>query len=313
MAYKQQFGRANVESAGVNYLTGNNKGNPPANPGLNKTLYEANKTIQEIKSDPLGRSQAKENEILPSPKLSTFKPRGSDMYAQSLKNADTIQPSFTKEKSNGNSSRYNFLSSRFLINPKVSDPMNRSRDNTYGSGQREKEATTISEGKKTLEDTRAKRGYSGVTATLKEAEQGAKVSAKISKNLQAGKETLNENLFKASIETARSDMRSDPFLKNTRPVIKHPVSGKQVINDRVSYQNASMVQNYINQSQNATTAQNTSDKLGFIKQDLKKNKADGKFSLNSNSTSSTPVNSNNLFRNEGFATDITSGKKRFKL
>jgi hypothetical protein len=270
MAYKQQFGRANVESAGVNYLTGNNKENPPANPGLNKTLYEANKTIQEIKSDPLGRNQAKENEILPSPKLSTFKPRGSEMYAQSLKNAPVIQPSFTKEKSNGNSSRYNFLSSRFLINPKVSDPMNRSRDNTYGGGQREDGATTISEGKKTLEDTRAKRGYSGVRATLKEAEQGAKVSANISKNLQAGKETLNENLFQASIETARSDMRSDPFLKNTRPVIKHPVSGKQVISDRVSYQNASMVQNYINQSQNATTAQNTSDKLGFIKQDLKK-------------------------------------------
>ena len=307
MAYKQQFGRANVESAGVNYLTGNNKENPPANPGLNKTLYEANKAIQEIKSDPLGRNQAKENEILSSPKLSTFRPRGSEMYAQSLKNADTIQPSFTNEKSNGNSSRYNFLSSRFLINPKVSDPMNRSRV------QREEGATTISENKKTLEDTRAKRGYSGVRATLKEAEQGAKVSAEISKNLQAGKETLNENLFKASIETARSDMRSDPFLRNTRPVITHPVTGKQVISDRASYQNASMVQNYINQSQNATTAQNTSDKLGFIKQDLKKNKADGKFSLNSNSTSSTPVNSSNLFRNERFVTDITSGKKRFKL
>ena len=126
--------------------------------------------------------------------------------------------------------------------------MNRSRDNTYGSGQREEGATTISENKKTLEDTQAKRGYSGVRATLKEAEQGAKVSAKISKNLQAGKETLNENLFKASIETARSDMQSDPFLKRTRPVIKHPVTGKQVINDRASYQNASMVQNYINQS-----------------------------------------------------------------
>jgi len=311
MAYTQKAGRANVESAAINYLTNSNQEDPPASAGFNKALYESSKNVRDITSNALSTNQS--SEALSNPKLSTFRPRGSDMYAQSLKNAPVIQPSFTKEKSNGNSSRYNFLSSRFLINPKVSDPMNRSRDNTYGDGQREGGATTISEGKKTLEDTRAKRGYSGVRATLKEAEQGAKVSANISKNLQAGKETLNENRFKASIETARSDMRSDPFLKNTRPVIKHPVTGKQVISDRASYQNASMVQNYINQSQNATTAQNTSDKLKFIGQDFKKDKADGKYSLNSNSTSSTPVNSNNLFRNERFVTDITSGKKRFKL
>ena len=311
MAYTQKAGRANVESAAINYLTNSNQEDPPASAGFNKALYESSKNVRDITSNALSTNQS--SEALSNPKLSTFRPRGSAMYAQSLKNADVIQPSFTNEKSNGNSSRYNFLSSRFLINPKVSDPMNRSRDNTYGSGQREEGATTISEGKKTLEDTRAKRGYSGVRATLKEAEQGAKVSANISKNLQTGKETLNENLFKASIETARSDMRSDPFLKNTRPVIKHPVTGKQVISDRASYQNASMVQNYINQSQNATTAQNTSDKLKFIGQDFKKDKADGKYSLNSNSNSNTPVNSNNLFRNERFATDITSGKKRFKL
>lgn len=300
MAYKQDFGRDDLTNPNISALT------KPSN--FNKALYESSRNVQNT----LSTDQS--SEALSNPNLTnTFRPRGNAMYAQSLKNADVVQPSFTKDPSNGNNSSYRFLSSRFLINPKVSDFADRQTDNTYGDGQREEGATTISEDKRTLETTQAKRGYSGVRKTLKEAEQGAKVSANISKNLQKAKETLNENLFKSSIEKARLDMQADPFLKRTRPVIKHPVTGKQVINDQVSYKNARMVQNYINQSQDATTAQNTSDKLKFITQDFAKDKADGKYSLNSNSNSNTPTNSNNLFRKEIFATDITDGKKRFKL
>ena len=308
MAYKQDAGRDDLTNPNISALTNGTGTTPSSGSNFNKALYESSRNVQNT----LNTDQS--SGALSNPNLTnTFRPRGNDMYAQSLKNADVVQPSFTKDPSNGNNSRYKFLSSRFLINPKVSDFADRQTDNTYGDGQREEGATTISEDKRTLETTRAKRGYSGVPETLKEAEQGAKVSANISKNLQAGKETLNEDLFKASIETARSDMRSDPFLRRTRPVIKHPVTKKQVINDRVSYQNASMLQNYINQSQNATTAQNTSDKLKFITQDFAKDKADGKFSLNSNNSSNSKTTTNNLFKNSALTTDITDGKKRFNF
>tara|TARA_R100000951_G_C2606475_1_gene169817 strand:+ start:64 stop:993 length:930 start_codon:yes stop_codon:yes gene_type:complete len=309
MAYTQKFGRA---------TTGGN-GEPLAEKGLitpspkndfNKALYESSRNVQNITSDGARASQS--NEVISNPKLTTFRPRGSSMYAQSLKDADVINPSFTKEPSNGNNSSYKFLSSRFLINPTRSDFADRQTDNTYSDGGREGGATTISEDKRTLETTRAKRGYYGVRKTLKEAEQGAKVSANISKNLQRGKESLNENQFKASIETARLDMRADPFLRNTRPEIKHPETGKYIISDEASYKNARMFQDYINQSRNATKAQNTSDKLKFITQDFKKDKTNGKFGLNSNNSSTRNIGSNNLFKQK-FGTDITSGKKTFKF
>lgn len=291
MAYKQNAGRDDLTNPNISALT------KPSD--FNKALYESSRNVQNT----LNAYQSGRTLSNPNP-TNTFRPRGNDMYAHSLKNADVVQPSFTKEPSNGNNSSYKFLSSRFLINPKVSDFADKE------TVQREEGATTISEDKRTLETTRAKRGYSGVPKTLKEAEQGAKVSANISKNLQKAKETLNEDLFKSSIEKARLDMRADPFLKRTRPVIKHPVTGKQVISDRVAYQNASMVQNYINQSQNATAAQNTSDKLKFITQDFAKDVANGKFSLNSNNSSNSKITANNLFKSPALTTDITDGKKK---
>ena len=300
MAYKQNFGRDNLTNPDIAALT------KPSD--FNKALYESSRNVQNT----LNTDQS--SGVLSNPKLTTFRPRGNDMYAQSLKDANVIEPSFTEEPSNGDNSRYKFLSSRFLINPSRSDFADRQTDNTYGDGQREGGATTISEDKRTLENARAGRAYFGVRKTLKEAEQGAKVSANISENVQRAKETLNENLFKASIETARSDMRADPFLRRTLPVKTHPTTGKKIINDEVSYANASMLQNYINQSRNATKAQNTSDKLKFITQDFAKDKASGKFSLNSNNSSNSNINTNNLFKNSTLTTDVTDGKKkRFKF
>ena len=74
-----------------------------------------------------------------------------------------------------------------------------------------------------------------------------------------------------------------------------------------------MMNRYISKFNYGIKRQDNADTFRNVGQDLEKAKTNNKFSLNSNSTSGTPVNSNNLFRNERFATDITSGKKRFKL
>ena len=115
----------------------------------------------------------------------------------------------------------------------------------------------------------------------------------------------------SAINNAVSTTRNDTYMKNHAPQVKK--DGIWEKSDPVSYENASMIQRYIDKSKGGTKRQDNADTFRNVGQDLQKAKTNNKFSLNSNSTLSTPVNSNNLFRNERFATDITSGEKRFKL
>ena len=238
---------------------------------LNKTIYEANKTLEGIKADPLGKNQSTSTE------LPTFRYRGKDAFAQSLKDDKVIQPSFTDQ---GDNSRYKYLSSRFNINPTINDPMQQNNLRNHGAPTGSNiSRNTVAQDIKNKQDNDAKYGYSGVRETLKEANQGAKVSANISKNLQTAKAAGSESNLKSAIETARTDMRNDKFLRSTRPVRTNPRTGKTEISNQAAYLNARTVQDYINQSQTATKRQNSADNLRFMKDDFDKDVKSGKYKI----------------------------------
>jgi len=148
---------------------------------------------------------------------------------------------------------------------------------------------------------------------VRPAEKAAKRSSKVAGTLQKALNTGSEATMNSAISAANATLRSDEYFgRSGNEAYKNTKELDQVKN-QVTQQHDTMIKNYEKKSGTATSQQNSSDKLKWMAQDFKKDKAAGKYSLNSNSTSSTPVNSNNLFRNERFATDITSGKKRFKL
>lgn len=262
--------------------SGLNYGAPIKNVGdLNKTIYEGKKTVESIKADPLGKNQSS------STNLPTFRYRGKDAFAQSLKDDSVIQPSFTDQ---GDNSSYRYLSSRFDINPTINDPMQRNDLRNRGSSMGSNiSQNTVAQDLKNKQDNDARFGYTGVRQTLKEANQGAKVSANISENLQSAKATGSETNLKSAIETARTDMRNDKFLRSTRPVIQHPTTGKTVISDQAAFANARMVQDYIDQSQSATKRQNTADNLRFMKDDFNRDVKSGKYNLNTNTDLSSTI------------------------
>lgn len=235
--------------------------------GFNAAMYESDKFLKKVKADPLGADLTKVN---------TFRPRGKDAYSNSLKDDTVIEPSFTNE---GDDSSYEYLSSRFNINPTINDPMERGNLRNRGSSNTVSSRNTVAQDLKNKQDNDAKLGYTGVKQTLKEANQGAKVSADISKNLATAKATGSESNLKSAIETARTDMSNDKFLRSTRPVRTNPRTGKTEVSNQASYRNARMVQDFIDQSQTATKRQNSSDRLRFTKNDLDANVKRGKYDL----------------------------------
>jgi hypothetical protein len=106
---------------------------------------------------------------------------------------------------------------------------------------------------------------------------------------------------------------ADEYFSRSGNEAYHNTKELNKVKNQVTEQHERMIKNYETASSSASKTQDASDQLTWKAQDIAKDVANGKFSLNSNSNSNTPVNSNNLFRNERFATDITSGKKRFKL
>ena len=315
MAYKQQFGRANVESAAINSLTGN--GNTTPTKSLRSTVYDANRTIQDIKNNGIGAQKPAER--LTNPELSSFRFRGTEAYKdqvqpknEGLKDIYNNNPgSFYKSK---NDRQYPYLSSRFKTNPQIQDPIKRNasqvmrQDVVFGNNY---DARTIAEKEKTEGDKRARGSFNVAPKVMKEAETAAKTSYKISKNLAEAQVTGSESTMLSAINNAVSTTRNDTYMRSHAPEVKR--DGIWEKSDPVSYENASMIQGYITKHKIGSGRQDNVDAFRNVGQDLEKAKTNNKFSLNSNSTSSTPVNSNNLFRNERFATDITSGKKRFKL
>tara|TARA_R110002073_G_scaffold327977_2_gene508928 strand:+ start:141 stop:1367 length:1227 start_codon:yes stop_codon:yes gene_type:complete len=148
---------------------------------------------------------------------------------------------------------------------------------------------------------------------VRPAEKAARRSSKVAGTLQKALNTGSEATMNSAISAANATLRSDEYFgRSGNEAYKNTKELDQVKN-QVTQQHDTMIKNYEKKSGTATSQQNSSDKLKWMAQDFKKDKAAGKYSLNSNSNSNTPVNSNNLFRNERFATDITNGKKRFKL
>ena len=254
MAYKQKPGRGNSPKTGKNIpLDMKSPLSQIASAGdLNRAAYEAEKFLKNIKNDPFGQNKSADLE------LPVFRYRGKEAFNQSLKDSDYIQPSFTKE---GSDPKYRYLSSRFEINPEIKDFRARSG---YDRGR----LSSRSDDNKKLQDAIAKRAYTGVDQTLKEAEEGARVSANIYENLQKARETGNEANLKNAIENARATMREDKFLRSTKPVITHPDTGETIINDQAAYANARMIQDFINQSREATKRQNAADRFRWEREDF---------------------------------------------
>ena len=389
MAYTQKAGRANVESAAINYLTNNTPTDPPASSNLNAALYESSRNVSN------GSNASQSSGVLYNPQLTTFRPRGTEVYKSSIHSSDKnltefpqgVPASFSKGK--GSTPH---LSSRFNVNPPRKNPMvtspekqmrsdlsvtngfnvsdysttesarqdaalmqSNARNRTSGRTERRdtfyslpstasstsstsstkpttfREANaatfvarpgslgesnderTYAQRAKDKEDSMAGSMLSLHPDQVRPAEKAAKRSSKVAGTLEKAFLTGSETAMNSAISAANTMSKADEYFGKSGNEAYQNTKELNQVKNQVTEQHERMIKNYETKSGIATSQQNSSDKLKFIAQDFKKDKAAGKYSLNSNSNSNTPVNSNNLFRNERFATDITSGEKRFKL
>ena len=313
MAYKQNAGRDDLTNPNISALT-NGGGNQPTK-SLRSTVYDANRLIQEVKDNPVPLSKPAER--LANPELSSFRFRGSSAYE------DAVLPKGEDRKTGdvvggfnpgGVDKKYPYLSSRLNTNPDIKDPVDRNpsqkmrQEVVFGDNY---DARTIAEKEKTEGDKRARESFNVTPALMKEAERGAKTSFKISQVLAQAQVSGSESDATGGMRKALQMRQDDKYLRSHSAYIKR--NGQWEKNDAIKYENDNMMNRYISKFNYGIKRQDNADTFRNVGQDLEKAKTNNKFSLNSNSTSGTPVNSNNLFRNERFATDITSGKKRFKL
>ena len=313
MAYKQQFGRANVESAAINSLTGN--GNTTPTKSLRSTVYDANRLIQEVKDNPVPLSKPAER--LANPELSSFRFRGSSAYedavlpkGESRKTGDVVG-GFNPEGVDG---KYPYLSSRLNTNPNIKDFKKRNTTKTMRSKSQitdYNDDRTYADIDKSEQDKTARESFNVTPALMKEAERGAKTSFKISEVLSNAQVSGSESDAAEAMRKGLQMRQDDKYLRSHSAYIKR--DGQWEKNDAIKYENDNTMNRYVKKFNHGIQRQDNADTFRNVGQDLQKAKTNNKFSLNSNSASSTPVNSSNLFRNERFATDITSGKKRFKL
>ena len=169
---------------------------------------------------------------------------------------------------------------------------------------------------KAQEDMIAKKRYNPHHTQVRAAEKAAKRSSKVAETLEQAFKTGSESRLNKAINTAKANSRTDEYFGRAGNEAYFPKeSGKpKTRKNQVSYQHAEMIKNYEKASNAASKRQDTSDKLKFIAQDFAMDKASGKFSLNSNNSSNSNINTNNLFKNSRLTTDITDGKKkRFKF
>lgn len=316
MAYTQQFGRA---------TTGGN-GEPLAEKGLitptykkgdfNKLAYEANKTVQDIEANGLGT--LKPAEPLIDPKLSSFRVRGTESYKNAVQpkgediTSGDISKGFTKE---GPDRKYPHLSSRFNTNPQIKDPIKRNATQTMRQGallNDYNDSRTYADIAKTEEDKRARSSFQNHPKIMKEAETAAKTSYKISNSLAKAQISGSESNMLSALNQAMNTTNENQYMRSHPAQVKR--NGKWQKGDPVSYENASMVQRYVDRSVRGSKRQDNADVFRYAGQDLQKGITNGKFSLNSNNSSNSNINTNNLFKNSALTTDVTDGnKKRFKF
>ena len=313
MAYKQNAGRDDLTNPNISALT-NGGGNQPTK-SLRSTVYDANRLIQEVKDNPVPLSKPAER--LANPELSSFRFRGSSAYE------DAVLPKGEDRKTGdvvggfnpgGVDKKYPYLSSRLNTNPDIKDPVDRNpsqkmrQEVVFGDNY---DARTIAEKEKTEGDKRARGSFNVVPKVMKEAETAAKTSYRISKDLAKAQVTGSESTMLSAINNAVSTTQNDTYMRSHAPQVKR--DGIWEKSDPVSYENASMIQRYINKHKIGRGRQDDADTFRNVGQDLEKAKTNNKFSLNSNNSSNSKITANNLFKSPILTTDITSGKKRFNF
>ncbi len=303
MAYKQNAGRDNLTNPNIAALI-----KPYEKGDLNKAIYSANKTIQDIKANGLGTAEPVEP--ISNPKLSAFRVRGTESYKNAVQpkgediTSGDISKSFTKE---GSDKKYPYLSSRFNTNPQVKDPINRNATQTMRQGSLlndYRDSRTYADIEKTNQNRRAKTSYQNHPKIMKEAEKAAKLSYNISKDLTSAQSTGSESKMLSALNRAIASTSSNQYLRSHPAQVKR--DGKWEKNDPVSYENASMVQRYVDRSRSGSKRQDNADIFRYGGQDLKRNINSGKYDLNTNSNSNKNINSSNIFKSKK-KKDITSG------
>jgi len=188
--------------------------------------------------------------------LPTFSFRGKDKFAKNLSEGTLVKNAFTKIKRerDGSKPKYPYLTSRFLINPKIKDPFVRNERTNLN---------TIRDDERNLQQTRAKRGISGPSDLLKDYEASAKLSSQIGENLLNARELGSEEALSQAIFEAQEQSREDRMLsqisREPRPGEKFgdKFTGDYV--DNVAFKNATMLDEYNNTFQNSVVAQDKSD------------------------------------------------------
>lgn len=147
---------------------------------------------------------------------------------------------------------------------------------------------------------------------IRPAEKAAKRSFKVAGTLEKAFLTGSESMMNKAIAAADQTLKTDEYFRNPgNSAYKNEPD--LPMNNQVTFQHAEMINNYKKASSSASKAQDTSDQLTWKAQDIAKDIANGKFSLNSNNSSNSKITANNLFKSPALITDITNGKKRFKF
>lgn len=172
---------------------------------------------------------------------------------------------------------------------------------------------TIAQEDKAQEDLRATSAFNPHPTQVRPAEKAAKRSSKVAKTLEQAFKTGSESSLNKAIGEARSTLKTDKYFSNVgNSAYKNEVL--KPVKNQVTYQHEKMIENYEKASSSASKAQDASDQLTWKSQDIAKDITNGKFSLNSNNSSNSNINTNNLFKNSALTTDVTDGnKKRFKF
>lgn len=185
-----------------------------------------------------------------------FRPRGIDAFKKSLIEGDDqnfIERSFSKT---GDERKYPYLSSRYLINPRV--------ENINKDYAPRPNRSSIKEDIDRKQQARARRGVSGNPEYLKSLEESAKKVSEIQDNLQNAMMLSSQGNTSADTEQAMSNAIYDAQqqfqnvgLLGQRPPID-PNTGEYITNDP-RYVSAKMIDNYNQARKRAVDAQDASE------------------------------------------------------
>jgi len=171
--------------------------------------------------------------------------RGKNKFQEALRKPMIENAFFDPRKmEDANPSRkYPYLSSRYLINPEIKDPL--VRDLTSSKRKTEK----------TLMDARANRGISGNPSILKEYEKLAKYSSKIGEDLR---KAISSNPTENQMSDAIFDAIEATYDPNGPASIRTNINAEGM-EDHPATRNAYMIDEYNKARINAVKAQDEAD------------------------------------------------------